>query len=742
LKRQLYHIFPIYVLLICMCVTTPVMAETASQQVKILHPYLMEKEPIIDGKLDEAVWQKPAQVDDIFITYNPTDGDILPQKTRVWLAYDPDNLYFAFYCHDTEPEKIKTSTTRRDNMFNDDWIGVALDPLGNHQCLYEFFMNPSGMQGDLYSTPTTGENGAPDWVWFSGGQIVKDGYTVEVKIPLKSIRFRHGKNAKMNVLFWRRISRLSMSGAWPMMDPGKGMHNSTTGVIYSELKKQLLLEFIPTLTYGSIWDRESPDQWSDANDKPEIGLSAKYGITSNIIAEITVNPDFSQVESDTFQIVQNRRYPIFYSEKRSFFMEASDFFSLAGANNNLWIAVHTRNIVDPAWGLRLTGDVSKLSFGFLGAADNWPGRELEDEENFYLNKQAYYGIGRLKFSLSGDNYVGLFYTGKELGDFHNRVVALDSVFRFAKHHTLRGNFIYTHTNDPEAGDTLSGNAFSVRYSYSSKTLWGMLTLEKFDANFRMDTAFYRRTGILSSNLQLVPIFAIKSKKVNWLKAIKPVVALRYLHDYTSGLQDKYFNIGIIFDFIKQGYLTLAWDIVDDEGWEGLTYDTSGYWGNAGIQLFKWLNLRVSFDLDNYIYYDEDDPFLGNRFRIHTSIKIQPVNTLSFYFSYEYTDFDRKSTGEDVYDYHIFYTRSTYQPNKHLLFRALVQYDSYLDLIMTDILASYEFIPGTVFHIGYGSLHEKLFWNSADRTWETEVENRKFYYMSRSIFVKISYRLQF
>lgn len=155
-----------------------------------------------------------------------------------------------------------------------------------------------------------------------------------------------------------------------------------------------------------------------------------------------------------------------------------------------------------------------------------------------------------------------------------------------------------------------------------------------------------------------------------------------------------------------------------------------------------MNLRVSFDLDNYIYYDEDDSFLGNRFRIHTSIKIQPVNTLSFYFSYEYTDFDRKNTGEDVYDYHIFYTRSTYQPNKHLLFRALVQYDSYLDLIMTDILASYEFIPGTVFHIGYGSLHEKLFWNSADRTWETEVENRKFYYMSRSIFVKISYRLQF
>lgn len=742
MKKQYQAYIITWIFLNAIFVSIPLLADSPRQQVKTLHAYLMDQEPKIDGKLEEAIWQKPAQVDDIFISYNPTDGLVLPQKTRVWLAYDADNLYFAFYCHDTEPDKIKTSTTKRDNMFSDDWIGVALNSLGNHQFLYEFFINPSGMQGDLYSTPTTGENSAPDWVWFSGGQIVNDGYTVEVKIPLKSIRFRHGKDSKMNLLFWRRISRLSMSGAWPLLDPGKGMHNSTTEVIYGELKKQLLLEFIPSLTYGSIWDRESPDQWSDANGKPEFGISAKYGITSNIIAEMTVNPDFSQVESDTFQIVQNRRYPIFYSEKRPFFMEASDFFDLAGAYDNLWTAVHTRNIVDPAWGLRLTGDVSKLTFGLLGAADNWPGRELEDEENYYLDSQAYYGIGRLKYSLSGDNYVGLLYSGKELGDFHNRVVALDSVLRFAKYHTLRGNFIYTNTHDPETGDTLNGNAFSARYSYSSKTLWGMLTLEKFDEDFQMDTAFYRRTGILCSNFQLVPILAIKSKKVDWLKSIKPVFAARYLHDYTSGLWDKYINIGFMFDFVKQGYLTLAWDIVDDEGWEGTTYNTSGFWGNAGIQLFKWLNLHICFDRDNYIYYDEDDPFLGKRLRIHSSIKIQPINTISFYFSYEYTDFDRKSTGENIYDYHIFYTHSTYQPNKHLFFRALIQYDSYLDLIMTDILASYEFVPGTVFHIGYGSLHEKLFWNSTDRTWETEIENRKFYYMSRSFFVKVSYRFQF
>jgi len=743
LKRKIYFLKLIFILLWGFFnFDVPLLAETPKQQLKTLKPYRVEKELKIDGKLDEAVWQKPALVDDIFITYNPTDGEVLPKKTKVWLAYDPDNLYFAFYCYDEEPDKIKTSITKRDNLFNDDWVGLGLDPLGNSQCLYELFINPSGMQGDLYSTPTTGENSAPDWVWFSGGQIVKDGYTVEVKLPLKSIRFKHGKNSTMNILFWRRISRLGVSGAWPMIDPGKGIHNSTNKTVYGELKKQLLLEFIPTFTYGSIWDREDPENWSNADDKPEIGISAKYGITSKIIAEMTINPDFSQVESDTFQVLRNQRYPIFYSEKRPFFMEASDLFDLTGSHENLWTAVHTRNIVDPAWGLRLTGDISKFTFGLLGAADNWPGREIEDEENFYLDKQAYYGIGRVKYSINGDSYIGMLFTDKEMGDYHNRVVALDSNYRFGKYHTIKASFMYTDTNDPEEEDSYSGNAYTARYSYSTKKFFGMLSLDKFESNFQMDTAYYQRTGISSAFLYLSPILSVKTEKFDWIKSIRPVVAGKYLYDHGTDMEDRYFNLGVQWNFIKQGYLTLAWDVVDDESWEGVTYDTSGFWGNFGMQFTKWLNFHICSNWDNYIYYDDEDPFLGKRLRIHTAINFQPINTLSFYFSYEFTNFDKKSTGEDVYDYHIFYLRSTYQPNKHLLFRALIQYDSYLDLVMSDILASYEFVPGTVFHIGYGSLHEKLFWDRNSREWLNDVEGRRFYHQSQSFFVKISYRIQF
>lgn len=717
--------------------------ETESeQQIKKIVPVRADTPPVIDGKLEENIWKRPASVDDIFISYNPTDGDPLPFKTQVWLAYDPDNLYFAFHCFDDEPEKIKTSITKRDNMWSDDWIGVAIDTSGNRQFMYELFINPSGMQGDMFYTPANGENVAPDYVWYSEGKIVKDGYTVEVKIPLKSIRFKHGKNIPVGVLFWRRINRMSVSGAWPALKPGEGQLNSTCEAIYGELKKQRLIEFIPSITYGSIWDRTEPSKWSDADDKAEFGLSGKFGVTSNSTLDFTINPDFSQVESDAFQITHNLRYPIFYNEKRPFFMEAGDLFTLSGAHNNLWAEVHTRRIVNPSWGARYTGNGGKLSYGILLTADKWPGREIEGEENFYLGKNAVYTIGRMKYSLKGDSFVGALYSGKELGDFFNRAFAVDSNFRFGKAHTIQGNMIVTNTFDPETDEDYNGNSYSAQYSYSTKSLWGILSFEKFDKDFRMDSAFYRRTGITRSSFQIVPVISVKSEKLSWLKSVKPVVLLNYLFDNVSGMWDKFVNVGVVLSFIKQGNLTLAWDIVDDESWGGFTYKTGNrFWGGGSVQLKKWLWVHTNWNMGKSIYYEEEDPFMGKRLRLNSALRLQPLDSLSFYLSYEYTDFKKRDTNERVYDYHIVFTKSTFQPSKYLSFRVLVQYDSYIDTIMSDLLASYEFVPGTVFHIGYGSLHENLSWDPRDRKWLDNPANRHFYNTAKSFFVKCSYRLQ-
>ncbi len=716
--------------------------EANGQTVTELEAIKVAKSPVIDGHLDDAIWKNRASVDDIFITYNPVDGKVLPQKTRVWVAYDEDNLYFAFYCHDTDPKGIKTSVTKRDNLWNDDWVGFALDSMGSKQCLYEFFINPSGAQADLYKTAQSGENSAPDWVWHSGSKIVEDGYTVEVQLPLKSIRFRSGENVKMNIMFWRRISRLGLSGSWPEISPGLGTLNSVTEVSYKKLNSQRLLEFIPSITYSSIWDRKSPDTWSDPEDRTDLGISGKYGVTSTITAEMTWNPDFSQVESDTFQVLKNNRYPIFYDEKRPFFMEAGDQFSLAGSTKNLWTPVHTRKIVNPLWGARLTGDVGNLSFALLASGDEWAGRELDDEDNYYLGNNALYTIGRAKYKLGGDSFVGMLYSGKELADYHNRVVAVDGLFRFGDNHTVTANYYYTDTNDPEEVEKYSGNAVSARYKYSSQTFYATGDFNYFDDGFRMDTAYYQRTDIVSGQLFLMPMINLNSENQSgFIHRIRPFLDLRYVHDYDTDMDDSYAALALELDMTKQGYFSLYWFFHNDESWKGVVYDCNEIGGAVGIQILPWLNYHTCFNYGNMIYYDDDDPFLGKRFRIHIATDIEPLDTFSVYFSYEFTDFNVQETGEDYYDYHIFYSRVTYQPDNHLFFRALIQYDSYLDIVLSDMLISYELVPGTVLHLGYGSLHEKLFWDGEKREWLDEHTLREYYQTRNSLFLKASYRLQ-
>lgn len=705
-------------------------AETVSPgKTTVLKPVLAKVPPVIDGVLDDEAWKSGPIINDTFISYNPHYGEALPQKTRVWLAYDHDNLYFGFYCYDTEPGKIKTSVTKRDNLGNDDWVGLGLDTGGNRQSLYELFVNPSGMQADSFITPASLENSSPDWVWFSQGKVVDDGYIIEIKLPLKSIRFKSGKNVEMNVIFWRCISRMGLRGSWPAIDPATGLFNSASKVVFEKLEKQLKLEFLPAVTTGAIWDRQSPGTWSDADKRTEFGISARYGITSSTTAEVTINPDFSQVESDEFQVVINQRYPIFYNEKRPFFMEANDLFDLSGPGVNLIAAVHTRKIVDPAWGARITGDIGKGSFGLLAARDEWAEKE---NTNFWIGRGKYHLGG------NGNNYIGLLYSGTESGEQYNRTIGTDLDYRFWKNHRLEGNYIHTFSHESDNRGKYQGGALNAQYSYSSKSFYGEVNYMNYHKDFRMDTSFYNRTGFHSWETYIVPTFYPDKQKLPWLHMIRPCLHGSYLHDTVTGMDDTLVFISVDTQFTKQGYLGLRYKIIDKESWAGKTFTKGGIWGSSRIQLFKWLYLHLCFNLDKYIYYDPVNPFLGNRFSIHTSVMFQPNDKLNQYFSYQYTSLDRRSDGERIYDYNIFLSRTTYQFNRYLFIRALVQYDSYQEIVLSDLLASFTFIPGTVFHVGYGSLHENRQWNQTAQKWEPNTGLGKYYQNRQSFFLKISY----
>ena len=161
-------------------------------------------------------------------------------------------------------------------------------------------------------------------------------------------------------------------------------------------------EIIPSTTYARNELRDAPSQLGRARTiEADVGLSGKYGIASTVTLDATVNPDFSQVESDAFQVEVNQRFPIFFSEKRPFFMEGAGIFTLAGQgnDNSLQRAIHTRRIIDPIFGAKVTGRLGALAFGTLSALDQAAGRTILPAGDPEHGKDRLFNIARAQYSL-------------------------------------------------------------------------------------------------------------------------------------------------------------------------------------------------------------------------------------------------------------------------------------------------------------------------------------------------------
>jgi hypothetical protein len=735
-------IFYLIIIMLMLAGTAGAANGRISQKIRALEPVKTTTPPVLDGSLDDEVWKTAAVVDDIWVTYNPVNGNELPQRTRAYLAYDDENLYFAFHCFDSQPEQIKTSLTKRDGMFGDDWVGLSLDTVGGKKYGYELFVNPSGIQGDIFRTGDR-EDSSTDWVWHSAGKIVADGYIVEIRQPLKSIRFASGKDIRMGVVFWRQISRLGMSGSWPELVPGQSIGGSQVEIRIAELPRPLVLEALPSFTTSSGWNRLSPSSWSGADQIRDLGIGLKYGITSSIVAEATWNPDFSQVESDAMQATVNQRYPILYSEKRPFFMEAGNLFDLGGVGDglgNMVLPVHTRTIVDPQWGLRLTGEQGKGSFALLLSADRSPGNPWNDvEENPSLGRKATFWIGRGKLGLGTNNYVGLLYSGREFGAEYNRALAADFSLRFLKNHQIAGNFIQSQSNRPEAGGEFKGGSLTAEYTFSNdKTFIGVMA-ENVNPGFQMDTAYYQRSGISTFKFYLQRQFVPNAKKNSWLFSVTPSVYGAYIRDRVTGMDDKEFMLELNTSFILKGYL--GGNIyLGQECWAGQAFQRARGQMFVNLQPFKWLNFHSCYSFGNAIYYDPFDPFLGNRIQLHSNFTLQPSKNVNFYGEHSISRFRFPNGGEQVYSQAIWRGRLTYQFTPKLFVRGLVQYDSFAKRILGDFLASFTYIPGTVIYLGYGSLNQSQAWS--DNRWQRDVTGERYYQTRQSLFFKVSYRYQF
>ena len=484
--------------------------------------------PVIDGKLDDEVWKTAAVFRD-FYQVQPGDNLIPENKTVVMLGYDPHFLYIAFHCFD-DPSKVRANIAKRDNIFDDDYVGILFDTFNDQRRAFEFDFNPLGVQADGIWTEGRGEDFSLDLVFESKGMVTTDGYTVEVAIPFKSLRYVAGGDKLWGVHFWRRTKRLNNSlDMWIPLDRDKSSWLAQAGHLagLDGLATERTLELIPSITVSQTARRvrtygvfpNTPAALTDGGrlvNEPvgmDVGLTGKYTLTPTVTLDFTVNPDFAQVESDQLVVTANQRFPIFFPEKRPFFLEGIDIF------NTQISAVHTRAIIDPDFAAKLTGKTGRNSFGLLLASDNGPGNfsadertvilsSVEDTRNRYLDKNANIGILRLKRDVGkSDSFVGLLSTYYRFVDRYNVLGGFDGRFRLNKQSTFSWQALGTRTRRffffPEEGITKdvpqNGFIYAISYDQSGRNFGQNFSMVGRTRYYEAAVGFNRRPNTNNPN---------------------------------------------------------------------------------------------------------------------------------------------------------------------------------------------------------------------------------------------------
>ncbi|MGB8952247.1 MAG: DUF5916 domain-containing protein [Candidatus Aminicenantales bacterium] len=686
-----------------------------------------ESPPLIDGKLDDAVWAGALKLSE-FKTFQPDYGKEPSQKTEGYMLYDAENFYFAFRGYDSDPNQIKASICKRDAMFADDYVGILIDTFNNNLEAYAFCINPLGIQGDGMINHVGNLDPSHDMVWYSKSQMDEQGFTVEVRIPLQSIRFPGKKTFIMGLLFFRQIVRHSEMASVPSISLEKGaIMAQAQPVSVTGLRYKRVMELLPAFTYSDRFSHSDGDFARDER-RSDISLTGKIGLTSELTMDGAYNPDFSQVEADAGQVDFNIRYALYFAEKRPFFQEGNEFFQFAGATEESFLVsvVHTRTIIDPIFGLKLTGKLgTKNTIAAIYARDDLPGDEVDEHPDFT--------ILRFKHSFKDDSYIGGFYTGRDAGSGFNRVVGSDGRFRLTQTSVAEFHLFGSFTRGNDSDSTLEGHALSLKYEYTTRKVNLVAGYHDVAKDFQVDTGFLTRTGVRSLHLFSMYSFYPKSK---FFQRIEPFYWSYHTYDKYSGLFETINLFTLRFQLPRSTQFRID-GLLGNEVYEGRRFLRNGIGAQFYTQMTKKVYLSAFYRLSDLIFYDPDDPYQGHGNRVQLAAEYQPVEKLDFIFSVTYSDFYRKSDREKVYDYTIYRNWNTFQINKYLFLRAIFEYNTFHDRLTVDTLVSFTYIPGTVVHLGYGSAFQKLEWIGGEY-----VESDRFLETQRGFFFKVSYLWRF
>ncbi len=681
----------------------------------------------------DAIRDHIAQATD-FIQTAPTDGQPATQKTEVYLGYTPTALYVVFLCFDNHPGLLRSHLARRENVTADDNVSVLLDPFQDHRRGILFQLNPAGVQADAAWTEGSGTDYSYDQVWDSDGRITSKGWMALFAIPFRSIRSRPGAPG-WGIVLTRNIPRNSENDNWPHIATSvtgtltqegtlhgiegiTGSHNLQLNPYALGQNEHTLLSADPNNPYFSTRHLEGT-----------AGGDAKAIVHDSVVIDATVNPDFSQVESDQPQFTVNQRYPVYFPELRPFFLENANYFSTPID------LLYTRNIVHPEFGVRVTGKLDHTNIGLLTIDDRAPGEAFAPGDPDY-GKHALFAVGRVTQDIGKGSSIGAIYTDYEFAGSSNRIGGVDFTARFNDKWTALGQIVESATKTLP-GTSLYSSILGASYTAQGQTGAGpasWLEVTRQGHAFTLDNIYQDNSTNFASQVGFIQVTDIRNdqwhSEYQWypkhsiLQSVGLETSGHVSWDHAGNRVEHQTTVDPFFLLPRK--TTIAPLLIFNSDTLGpqdgyaipgninLTQNAGGLvMRSAPIRQLNWNIIFSRGGNPNFNPAPGQAPSLLNEDYLQALVSVLPFHSLTVDNTYLLDRDHRTHTNEDVYESQTLRTKLNYQFTRAFSARVIVEYDSVLvnpaqtSLVRTKQVATQALLtwlphPGTAIYFGYNN----------------------------------------
>lgn len=699
----------------------------------------------IDGHITEKAW-KDALVLPVNIEIMPGENVEAPVRTQCLILYSDINLYVGFKAYDPHAHRIRAHLSDHDNMVSDDYVAIILDTFNDQNRAFVFFCNPLGVQMDeLFSDGGTVEDTSWDAIWYSAGHINDTGYEVEMAIPFRALQFQRSKKAQTwgfaPIRNWPRSQLHQITNF---------LHNRDNSCLLCQVPKLEGIERVspgrnieldPTFTARQTDARENfpGSPMEKADPQLDVGISGHWGFTPNLTLSATVNPDFSPVEADAVQLDINTPFTLEYPEKRPFFFEGIDFFSTP-ING-----VHTRTLVDPAWGVKISGKEGKNAIGLFVSRDEityllFP--RAEGSEDTTLDQGATATVLRYRRDIGKSSTLGFLLTDREGKNYHNRLLGLDGLIRISDSDTIRFQALGSSTRYPghiaelyrQDTDNLTGYAAYFSYLRTTRTYEWKMIYKDFSPDFRSDLGFIPqvnyRTGIIGGN------YIYWGRQGEFLTRLEVRGEVQQTQDHRGNLLEREASGAVEIELPLQSLFIITAS-TRKKIFNSLTFHQDFLEFFFKVQPSGGVYLNCSVNIGDEVDYKHARP--GKLFLIEPATTLRFGKHLLMSLSYSYSHLDLEQGR--LYSAHVLQNRLVYHFSKRAFLRGIIQYtdisrnpalytngaDPVSRKLFGQFLFSYKINPRTVLFLGYSSTFQGMVDVNLTQT-------------NRTLFLKIGYAL--